>query len=214
MKPKHLVLHQDVHQKLKKRKSLTGQTIQEIGNDILRAGLARPVLTEVIAGKLLAEQKLTPEEWEDVLGSALQEAQSAFPAFSEQVTLRGHDRTGTGAWRVRNTHRSASKAFEAVEYEANNLDAVRTVARIHDGHEVLMVLSGTVGVHIQDRAVTLGPLDMIQFDSREPHLCFPLDMEARILSVVVPALSDSTLELVELNRSERSEEKANTNQES
>lgn len=197
MKPKHLVLHPDVHQKLKKRKSVTGEAIQEIGNSILRAALYRPLLTEVIARKLLSARKLTNAEWEDVLGAALEEAQSAFPSFSDQILVTDRTRVGEGSWRRCNIYRPPNLAFEVVEHEAHNLDEDKQVAHVHDGQEFLIVLAGTVQVHIQDEAVTLRAGDSLHFNGKDPHLTLPVDEAARVLSINIPAWSDSAAKLVE-----------------
>jgi len=198
MKRKHLVLHADVHQKLKKRKSKTGESLQEIGNSILRAALSRPLLTEVIAHKLLSTQTVTAAEWEQVLEAALNEAQSVFPSFSDQVLVRDRTRVDSGLWRRRSIYRPPSLAFEVVEHEANVLDADLHVAHVHEGHEYLIVLNGTVRAYVQDEAITLEAGDSLHFAGGDPHLTVPLVADARVISVNVPAWSDSATKLIDM----------------
>ena len=42
--PKHLVLDEDVHRALRRKKSETGITVKDLGNCALRSVLDRPVL--------------------------------------------------------------------------------------------------------------------------------------------------------------------------
>jgi hypothetical protein len=52
---KHLVLDDDVHESLKKRKELTGSSIKEIGNSVLRASIENVFLNDIV-GKMLIEK--------------------------------------------------------------------------------------------------------------------------------------------------------------
>jgi len=199
MKPKHLVLHADVHQKLKRRKSMTGETIQEIGNSILRTALARPLLTDVIAQKLLSAQKLTEAEWESVLEAALKEAQSVLPSISDQIMVKAGTQIENGHWRRRNIYRPPGMAFEVVEFEANNLEVTELVPHVHDGDEFLLVLAGSIRVSLHNEAVTLHPGQSLHFAGSDPHINVPLVQEARILCISIPAWADSAAKLMQFD---------------
>ncbi|MDR1569169.1 MAG: XRE family transcriptional regulator [Oscillospiraceae bacterium] len=57
----------------------------------------------------------------------------------------------------------------------------------HDGHEFDYVLEGTLRVHIDGKALTLGPGDSVYYDSRHPHALEAYgDQDVRMLAVVIP----------------------------
>ena len=170
-------------------------TIQDAGNSILRAALSRPLLSEVIAHKLLAARKLTEGEWESSLESSLEEAQSVFPSFSDHILIVDRTRVINASWKRACVYRSPSLSFEMVEHVANNLDTGEAIAHVHEGEEFLVVLSGTVRVRIMDEAITLHAGESLHFAGRDPHLTLPLVQDARVLSINVPPWSDSTAEL-------------------
>lgn len=60
-------------------------------------------------------------------------------------------------------------------------------ANRHEGHQWLFVLSGRVGVRVDGRDVELGPGEVVEFDTRRPHVVSnPGEVPAEVLALFGP----------------------------
>jgi len=69
-KKKHLVLDADVHEILKQRKELTGSSIKEIGNSVLRTFIESVFLGDIVGRILVEKGKVSEDEYSHALKQA------------------------------------------------------------------------------------------------------------------------------------------------
>jgi len=88
---KHLVLDDDVHEVLKQRKELTGSSIKEIGNSVLRTSIESVFLGDIVGRILVEKHKLSEDEYNRALGQACAELRQsqANPRVPVETTSKG-----------------------------------------------------------------------------------------------------------------------------
>ena len=92
------MLDRDVHLKLRRRKRQTGLTVKEIGNSVLRSMLSRPLLSEVIAEKLVAMCKLSPKEYGGLVAEATREVDKATKQIDSWIQRTTNGTFVSGSW--------------------------------------------------------------------------------------------------------------------
>ena len=185
---KHLVLDPDVHRELIAKKRTSGSSAREIGNTILRSILARPVLSDVVAEKLLASGKITKEEFDSIMREAIEELDAVHRGVAG---LLHHTEEGTfvaGSWEGRMLHSSPGGTFQVVESWAR--DAKQRPMPLHSrdaSTDLFLVLSGRVAIILADNQKTLHEREYYQIPPGVAHVTIPMTKDTRTLIITYPA---------------------------
>jgi len=188
MRKKHLVLDNDVHLRLQKRKKSTGLTQQSIGNLILRSVLSQPNLLMETVGKKLADSGAIPlEEYEEVVKSAVRDIGQSATEGTTLLEPGPENSLVTGSWQVNLLHRSPDDSFQIVEVRARNARKEPIADHIHSEDEYVLVLSGCVMLGDAGRHVLLEPDSCYRIQSGHLHSLVPLGGDVQTLITFVPA---------------------------
>lgn len=188
MRKKHLVLDNDVHLRLQKRKKSTGLTQQSIGNLILRSVLSQPNLLMETVGKKLADLGTIPlEEYEEVVKSVIRDIGQSAAKSTALLELGPGDSLVTGSWQVNLLHRSPDDSFQIVEAWARNARNEPVAHHIHSEDEYVVVLSGCVMLEDAGRHTLLDPGSCFRIPTGDLHSLVPLGGDVQTLVTFVPA---------------------------
>jgi len=109
---KHLVLDDDVHEALEQRKGLTGSSIKDIGNDVLRSSLESVFLGDIIGRILVESGKVSENEYGQALEQAFTKIKTT-PNLPVERTLKGT--LVAGSWESRQLFQRSDGSFQILE---------------------------------------------------------------------------------------------------
>ena len=187
---KHLVLDDDVHEILKERKELTGSSIREIGNSVLRDSMESVLLGDIV-GKILVENgKVSEDDYSRALNQASAKlAQSqAIVRIPVETTSKGT--LIAGSLETRQLFRRSDGAFQVLESWARDSMCLPMDAHRHTADEFFIVLQGRMLVTMAGVPYTMRPLNILQVPFGVVHSVKPLDPDCHFLAVLSPAVPE------------------------
>jgi mannose-6-phosphate isomerase-like protein (cupin superfamily) len=189
MRKKHLVLDHDVHLRLQKRKKSTGLTQQSIGNLILRSALSQPNLLMETVGKKLADSgAIQPEEYEEIVKSAIRDIGQTASTDTALLEPGPGDSLVAGSWQIEQLYCSPDNSFQVVEAWARNARNEPVAHHMHSEDEFVVVLSGCVMLEDAGRhTLLLEPGSQFRIQSGHLHSLVPLGRDVQTLITFVPA---------------------------
>ena len=184
--PKHLVLDEDVHRALRKRKAETGLNVKVIGNCALRSALEGPLLCEAI-GKLLVESgKVTEAEFAEIHDAAMHEICGEARRVGSLVRPTDHDTLTTGSWEIRELVLDEQENYQVVEAWVKDRRLRPITLHRHEGDEYLVLLSGAIMATIDLETVIVKAPDNLLIPGGAFHSVTPLAKETRLVGVLSP----------------------------
>ena len=187
---KHLVLDDDVHKILKERKELTGSSIKEIGNSVLRTSVESVFLGDIV-GRILAKKGKVSE---DDYSRALEEASAELRQFQTNIRVPVEPTSrGTlvaGSLETRQIFRRSDGAFQVLESWTRDSRQLPMQAHRHTSDEFFIVLQGRIIITMNGTPYTLDVLNMLQVPASVVHSVKPLDADCHFLEVLSPAVPE------------------------
>ena len=184
---KHLVLDDDVHEALEERKHLTGSTIRDIGNSVLRTSMGIVFLTDIL-GRILAEKGIVSEgDYNDALDQASSQL-TEIGQLPVQVTVKGT--AVAGSWEIRQLFCRSDNAFQVLESWTRDLRQLPMDAHQHAADEFFVLFSGRVVVTMSGVPYSLCPLNMIQVPSGVVHSVKPVADDCHLIAILSPAVRE------------------------
>jgi len=188
---KHLVLDDDVYLKLKRRKARTKFTVKRIGNSLLRSELSHRSLPEAVGKVLVDMEKLSPEEYKEVLAEAERQIKTVPRSISEISKVSESNTFTSGSWKWKEIWKSSDEAFQVLESWARDAKKAPMQLHYHSEHEYLIVLAGRVSVQTETRDHILEAGDSFCISPELVHSTVPLTRDVRVVTISVPALKES-----------------------
>ena len=187
---KHLVLEPDIHKALKTEKGLTGLSIKEIGNAILRTTLEESHMVDLIGSLLVSTGKLSEDEVQQVLKQARLGTKRTRTASAPPVSRTRAGTLISGSWEIANIVSSDDKLYQILECWARDSDRQPMDAHSHKSDEYIIVLKGRVSLTMGGKQFVLCPQNMIQIPADCIHAATPLDASSYLITVLSPAVPE------------------------
>lgn len=184
---KHLVLDDDVYLKLKRRKARSKFSAKAIGNSLLRSALSHPSLFEVIGRVLVDMEKLSPEEYKQVVAEAERQIQVVPHRVSEVMKVSERKTFISGSWEWKEIWKSPDEGFQVLECWARDKKKVSIPAHYHREREFVIVLAGRVNIQTETESHILEPGGFFCISPDLMHSAAPLTADARAVAISVPA---------------------------
>jgi len=187
---KHLVLDDDVHEILKERKELTGSSIKEIGNSVLRTSIENVFLGDIVGRILVEKHKLSEDEYNHALGQASAELRQSQANVRVPVETTSKGTLVAGSLENRQLFRRSDGAFQVLESWTRDSRCLPMQAHRHTADEFFIVLHGRIIITMSGTPYTLGPLNVFQVPAGVVHSVKPLDADCHMLAILVPAVPE------------------------
>lgn len=187
---KHLVLDEDVHEALSHRREMTGLPISQIGNAIVRAHIAAPLLEHLIGEQLVKAGRVTEEEYAETLEQADRKLRKEFKAGAAPVQRVSPGRFTAGSWELLTVFESPVGAFQLVEVWARDALQRPFTQHMHDADEFLISIAGRCFVVMGGVPLTLTTGCVLRVPAGAAHSATPLDDQCHLLAVVTPAVPE------------------------
>ena len=189
-KQKHLVLDNDVHEILKERKELTGSSIKEIGNSVLRTSIESVFLGDIV-GRILAKKgKVSEDDYSRALEEASAELRQSQTNIRVPVEPTSKGTLIAGSLETRQLFRRSDGAFQILECWTRDSLKLPMQAHRHAADEFFIVLHGRIIITMSGTPYTLGSLNMLQVPADVIHSVKPLDPDCHFLAVLSPAVPE------------------------
>jgi len=184
---KHVNLDMDVHLKLTKQRRRSGLTIKAIANAILRCALSNGQLFRETIGDVLIEKGyITSEEFAEVTEQAHRRARTNAEPDCDAFMQRSDGAYSAGSWMIRTVHACPDNSYQVLKASARDARKRPTRFHVHEVSETVLVLSGHVAVHLEDRLELLDPLDSTSIPQGVAHSLTPLTADTVLSVTLVP----------------------------
>lgn|GEM_PF-1578019 len=184
--PKHLVLDEDVHRALRKKKTETGITVKDLGNCALRSAFERPLLAEAIGEKLVANGILSEEQFDTLRREALQQICTTAADVSSIVRSTNHSTFTAGSWEIEELAIDSKGTYQVLSAWVRDHRMRPMKIHKHAGVEFVDFLEGAALVTIDlDSRVITAP-DTVTIPPNAVHSMTPLDRKTRLVAVISP----------------------------
>ncbi len=181
-----MVLDEDVHRTLKKRKAETGINVKDLGNCALRSVLERPLLIEVIARRIISSGLLSADEFNELRSDALQEITTPISDTASVFQPTDDNTFVSGSWEMEELACDAERKFQIFSMWARDLQFKSIPLHTHEGIEFFLILSGAIMVTIDaDSHVIRAPGCQI-VPRGASHSSAPLTHDTMLLVILAP----------------------------
>jgi mannose-6-phosphate isomerase-like protein (cupin superfamily) len=184
--PKHLVLDEDVHRALKKKKSETGVNVKDLGNSALRTVLERPLLAEAIGERIISSGLLSAEQFGQLRRDALRDITSPIPQTASVFQATENNTLVSGSWEIKELALDEERGFQIFLMWARDQRFNPIPVHTHDGMEFFITLSGAImlTVDAESNVVTAPHCQMIPYGAS--HSTVPLTLDTLMLVILLP----------------------------
>jgi mannose-6-phosphate isomerase-like protein (cupin superfamily) len=192
--PKHLVLDEDVHRALRRKKSETGLTVKDLGNCALRSVLDRPTLVEAIGEKLIADGVLKEEQFEAIRAEAIRQVCTSGEDVGSLVRSTSRHSVASGSWEIKEVANDSEGTYQVLSAWVKDHRMRPIKMHKHVGAEFLILLTGSilVGMNAESRVVTAP--DTVTIPARVSHSVAPLERKTKMIAVISPPESGYRVE--------------------
>jgi len=187
---KHLVLDDDVHEILKGTKELTGSSIKEIGNSVLRTSMESVFLGDIVGRILVDKGKVSEDEYGRALEQASTELRLSQATVRVPVEMTKKGTLVAGSWETRQIFRRSDGAFQVLECWTRDSRQLPMQAHRHANDEFFIMLHGRTIITMSGTPYTLGSLNILQVPAGVVHSVRPLDADCHMLTVLSPAVPE------------------------
>jgi len=184
--PKHLVLDEDVHRELTKKKTETGINVQDLGNCALRSMLERPLLAEAIGRRVVSSGLLSAEEFEDLRREALGDIRTLASDVDSLIRPTKRNTLATGSWEIKELARDTARDFQILLVWVKDRQLRPMSLHRHEGSEFLVMLSGAIMISIDAESCVIKAPDCRLIPQGAFHSAAPLDRNTVLLTVLSP----------------------------
>lgn len=184
--PKHLVLDEDVHRALKKKKGETGVNVKDLGNSVLRSVLERPLLTEAIGRRIISSGLLSIEEFAELRRDALRDITTPVSKATNVFQPTAHNTFVSGSWEMRELALDLENQFQVFSMWTRDLRFKSIPLHTHEGTEFWLVLSGAMIVTVDAESQVLKAPDSKIILSGISHSSAPLTQDTQLVMVLSP----------------------------
>ena len=184
--PKHLVLDEDVHRALRKKKTETGITVKDLGNCALRSVFERPLLVEAIGEKLIADGLLKEEQFDAIRAAALHQICTSAADVASIVRPTNRNTVATGSWEIAELARDTEGTYQVLSAWVKDHRMRPIKMHKHVGVEFLILLEGSVLITIDIESQVLTAPGTVTIPASAFHSVTPLERGTRIIAVVSP----------------------------
>ena len=184
---KHLVLDQDVHQSLSKRREMTGLPIGRIGNAILRSHMRAARHERLVGEELVRRHHVSCEEYKAVLESVerrVRDGRGSGTPYAERI---GECEFLAGSWEIHNLFESPVGAFQLLECWTRDSDMRPLSQHAHAVEQHVIVLEGRCIVIMKGIPSILTKDCALRIPAEVTHGVTPLDEDCHLLAVMTPA---------------------------
>ena len=187
---KHLVLDDDVHEILKETKDLTGSSIKEIGNSVLRTSVESVFLRDIVGRILVKNGKLSEDDYTRAVEQAVAELEHSQANVRVPVERTSRGTLVAGSWETRQLFRRSDDAFQVLECWTRDFRKAPMQAHRHSADEFFIMLQGRVSVTMSGIPYTLSALNILQVPSGVVHSVKPLETDCHFLTILSPAVPE------------------------
>lgn len=187
---KHLVLDDDVHKVLKETKELTGSSIKEIGNSVLRTSVENVFLRDIVGRILVKNGKLSEDDYTRAVEQAAAELEQSHANVRVPIERTSRGTLVAGSWETRQLFRRSDDTFQVLECWTRDSRKAPMQAHRHSADEFFIMLQGRISVTMSGTPYTLSALNILQVPSSVVHSVKPLDTDCHMLTVLVPAVPE------------------------
>jgi len=184
--PKHLVLDEDVHRALRRKKSETGITVKDLGNCALRSVLDRPLLVEAIGEELVADGILKEEQFEAIRAAALQRVCTLGADVASIVHPTSRDTLASGSWEIAELSADREGTYQVLSAWVKDHRMRPIKMHKHVGVEFLILLKGSVLIRMDVESQVVSAPGALTIPASVLHSVTPLERGAMMLAVISP----------------------------
>jgi len=184
--PKHLVLDEDVHRELKKKKKETGLNVKDIGNSILRSLLERPLVLDILGKRLVESGKLTAKEFDRLRHEVLLEAASPASGVDQLIHPTNHATLTSGSWELQELFAADDDSFHVLSAWAKDRRSRPFPSHRHKGDEFFIVLTGKLLVTVEGEPLIVSSPGCHYVPKGASHSSTPLEPNTYVLVVLSP----------------------------
>ncbi|MFC2095974.1 cupin domain-containing protein [Candidatus Bipolaricaulota bacterium] len=184
--PKHLVLDEDVHRALKKKKTETGVNVKDLGNIVLRSVLERPLLIEAIGERLIASGAISAEQFADLRRETLHDISSQSSDTSRVFQPTENNTFLSGSWEMKQLVLDQENNFQVFSLWARDQSAEPIPPHTHDGTEFFVILTGAILLTIDAESRVVNAPDCQTIPNGASHSTAPLTPDTMMLTILVP----------------------------
>ena len=184
--PKHLVLDEDVHRALRKKKAQTGINVKDLGNCALRSVFERPMLVEAIGEKLVSEGLLNDDEFNALRAAALQQICTSAADVASIVHPTNRHTVASGSWEIEELASDAKDTYQVLSAWVKDQRMRSIKMHKHVGVEFLILLKGSMLVTVDVESQVLTAPGTVTIPACAFHSVTPLARETQMIVVVSP----------------------------
>ena len=192
--PKHLVLDEDVHRALTKKKTETGINVKDLGNCALRAMLERPLLAEAIGRRIVSSGLLSLEEFEHLRREALGDVTTLSSDVNNLIRTTKRNTLAAGSWEIKELARDTARDFQILLVWVKDRHLRPMPLHRHAGSEFVVVLSGAIMISIDAESCVIKAPDCKLIPQGAFHSAAPLDRNTMLLTILSPPEPGYTVE--------------------
>ena len=184
--PKHLVLDEDVHRALKRKKAETGINVKELGNCALRSALERPLLAEAIGRRIVSYGLLSEAGFEDLRREALRDVTVPVSDVASLIHFTQCNTPAIGSWEIKELVRDTTKGFQILLVWTKDPRFRSIPLHMHEGVEFLVVLEGAIMVSVDAESHVIRAPGCQCIPQGAYHSVAPLERNSTLLIVLSP----------------------------
>jgi len=152
--------------------------------------LSRPLLGEVIAEKLIAMCKLSPQEYEQLVAEAAREVNNATNQIDSWIQRTTKQTFISGSWELKEVYCSPDGAYQVVESWARDDKKTPMPSHRHEACEFVIVLAGKVHLIVESKEHLLNAPTVFHVIKGHVHSGAPLTRDTRIVTVITPPIPE------------------------
>jgi len=184
--PKHLVLEEDVHRALRKKKTETGITVKDLGNCVLRSVLERPLLVEAIGEQLVADGLLNEEQFDVIRNEALAKICMSAAEVSTIVHPTSRNTVASGSWEIEELAKDTAGTYQVLLAWVRDHRMRSIKMHKHVGVEFLILLKGSALVTIDIESQVMAAPTTVTVPAHAFHSVTPLERGTQMIAVISP----------------------------
>ena len=184
---KHLVLEDDVHRDLRRKKDQTGLTVRDIGNCILRAILKHELLGDAVCSKLVDRGIVSREQLVETRKQVVEELRASCKDVSDLVRHSDRDTLISGSWALRELYCAPDGSFQIVSARARDHRKRPFLPHTHASEELFVVLTGSLFITIDDRNEIVSAPGYVRVPQQAIHSTTPGSSDTLVLGILQPA---------------------------
>lgn len=187
---KHLVLEDDVYQCLIARRNMTGVPMGKIGNSIIRSHIAQTEFEHLLGECLVAAGRATPDQYHAAVESTHRLLRKRFSPGALTLEREPDGTLLCGSWAIKEVFAPSGFGYQVLEAWARDPWERAIEQHSHNADEYAIALGGKTLIIMNEVPCTLRRDSVLQIPAGAVHSAIPLDIESRLLLVVIPPVAE------------------------